>query len=313
MADDKQDKRDDNNAPFGGLLFSEEMLDNAPRHDHDCGLPHVDGRCPREVMVKLLRPNAGDGLFANQSEVSRQAIRDSFMLPKELLQHQGDWNVAIAHETMDFYRAKLIGSMHATNYRAGQSATLYGAANGLEAMVASEVSARATIAAQASPDPNNVVVLDADHEALLGSGGECRVTFVHPDVLAALAGAMGDAMRGIGTGPQCTEHDLFTDDDGVQCCVFCMATQEEIDAEESLLQAQAYEAVYGACEHCGAFDDDIHDANCPRRPCTEEEDAAHEQRACDPGRHDDDFDPNWPDDDDVVIDPPTEPEDGCDE
>lgn len=270
--------RSSNKQATTGSVFSREMLDNAPRHDHDCGLPHVDERCPREVMVKLLRPNAGDDLFGRYNQANMQAIHEHYRLPPNLLQWRIDMNDTTTHESMDYHHARLLGSRPAL--------ALYGAVEGIESMAASEVSARSTIAAQASPDPNNVVVLDTDYEALLESGGECRVTIVHPEVLVALADVMGDAIRNVGTGMQCDEHDLFTDDDGVQRCVFCMAIQEEIDAYEAMMQAQAYEVTYGSCEHCGAFDDEVHDANCPSRPCTEEEDAAHEQRACDPGQFD---------------------------
>lgn len=273
MSDDKYD----NDPVLSGPVFGRETLDNAPRHDHGCGLPHVDERCPRDVMVKLLRPNAGDGLFAKYNQANRQAIHDHFRLSPNLLQGRIDMNDATTHESVGYHHARLLGSRPAL--------VLYGAVDGLESMAASEVSARATIAAQTQPRANNVVVLDADYEAMLESGGDCRVTIVHPEVLAGLAEAMGDAMRNADTGIQCDEHDLFTDDDGVQRCAFCMATQEEIDAYEAMMQAQAYEATYGLCEHCGAFDDDVHDANCPRRPCTEEEDAAHESRFDDPGRH----------------------------
>lgn len=306
-------EHDDNNSVMNTLVFSREMLDNEPRHDHDCGLPHVDERCPREVMVKLLRPNSGDDLFAKYNQANRQAIHDHFRLSPNLLQGPTDWNIATTREVLDVYRTRMLGDGYIVKHCDNESvATAHGAVN---APTSSDASTAITItkhAVKATPAPNTVV-LDAEYEALLESGVECQVTIVHPEVLAAYADVMGDVISNANAGIQCFEHDLFTDDDGVQRCVFCMATQEEIDAYEAMMQAQAYEATYGSCECCGAFDDDVHDANCPRRPCTEEEDAAHESRFDDPGRYDDDFDPDYPDDDNVVIEPPSEPEDGCDE
>jgi hypothetical protein len=34
-----------------GAVFTREILDKCPRHDHGCGLPHVDGKCAREALV----------------------------------------------------------------------------------------------------------------------------------------------------------------------------------------------------------------------------------------------------------------------
>lgn len=299
----------ENDVLLGEPLFDREILDNAPHHNHDCGLPHVDERCPRKVMVKLLRPNANDDLFSGYNAAATQAIHDHFRLPIELLPGQQilDLNDPVAWNALETYQAWMIGRRSSES-----TVATHGDVDAFTSSDASTAIMIAEHAVKATPAPNTVA-LDADYEALLESGGECQVTIVHQDVLAALADAMGNAFHHTNDGPQCDDHDLFTDDDGVQRCVFCMMTQEEIDAYEAMMQAQAYEATYGSCECCGAFDDDIHDANCPRRPCTEEEDAAHEQRCDDPGRYDDDFDPDYPDDDDVVIMPPSEPEDGCDE
>lgn len=35
------------------LFFDPELLQNLPTHDHDCGLPHVDERCPRDEAEQL--------------------------------------------------------------------------------------------------------------------------------------------------------------------------------------------------------------------------------------------------------------------
>ena len=49
-----------------GAVFTREMLDKCPRHDHRCGLPHIDGKCPRDILVNTAMSLSDEAQITSQ-------------------------------------------------------------------------------------------------------------------------------------------------------------------------------------------------------------------------------------------------------